>query len=99
MGSDYGEFQNPHNVIVDEDEYVYVADRENNRVQVFDGKGHFEACWNQVFKADGMCTDADGIFYVGELVGMHDTNAIGHRTTILSKFGRRLARIGSKTQG
>ncbi len=99
VGSDYGEFQNPHNVVVDEDEYVYVADRENNRVQVFDGKGRFEACWNQVFKADGMCTDSNGIFYVGELVGMHDTNAIGHRITILSKFGRRLARIGSKTQG
>jgi hypothetical protein len=46
-----------------------------------------------------MCRDADGIFYVGELVGMHDTNALGHRITILSKFGNRLARIGSPVQG
>ncbi len=99
VGSDPGEFQNPHNVIVDEDEYVYVADRENNRVQVFDGRGRLEAIWHEVFKADGMCRDANGIFYVGELVGMHDTNALGHRITILSKFGNRLARIGSPVQG
>jgi hypothetical protein len=46
-----------------------------------------------------MCRDTDGIFYVGELVGTHDTNVIGHRITILSKFGRRLARIGSPVQG
>jgi hypothetical protein len=46
-----------------------------------------------------MCRDANGIFYVGELVGQHDTNAVGHRITILSKFGNRLARLGSPVQG
>lgn len=99
VGTDPGEFLNPHNIVVDADDYVYVADRENNRVQVFDAKGRLEAIWNQVFKADGMCRDSDGTFFIGELVAMHDTNTLGHRITILSKFGKRLARLGSKTQG
>lgn len=43
VGTDPGEFCNPHNVIVDEDENIYVCDRENNRVQVFDNQGKVQA--------------------------------------------------------
>jgi sugar lactone lactonase YvrE len=99
VGSDPGEFCNPHNVIVDEDEFVYVCDRENNRVQVFDSEGRLQTIWHDIYKADGMCRDAAGNFYIGELVGTHDTNVLGHRICIYSKDGKRLARIGSKVQG
>ena len=34
-----GEFNLPHNIHCDADGWVYVADRENHRVQVFDGNG------------------------------------------------------------
>ena len=44
-GCEPGEFQRPHNVVIDEDEIVYVADRENNRVQVFDKDGKIQAVW------------------------------------------------------
>ncbi len=37
-GSDPGEFNIVHNITCDADGWVYVADRENHRVQVFDGK-------------------------------------------------------------
>jgi len=99
VGTDPGEFCNPHNVVVDMDENVYVADRENNRVQVFDGTGNVQAIWHDVYKADGMCADKNGIFYVGELVGMHDTNTLGHRLGIYTNDGKRLARLGSPVQG
>lgn len=99
VGSDPGEFLNPHNVVVDEDEYVYVADRENNRVQVFDGNGKLQSIWHNVYKADGMCRDNRGVFYIGELVGYHDTQAVGHRISIHAKDGTRLARLGSPVQG
>jgi DNA-binding beta-propeller fold protein YncE len=99
VGTDPGEFCNPHNVIVDEDENIYVADRENNRVQVFDNQGHVQAIWHDIYKADGFCRDKAGTFYVGELVGMHDTNTLGHRISIHSKDGTRLARLGSGVQG
>ena len=36
-----GKFWNPHSVQVDRSGNVYVADRINRRIQVFDGDGHF----------------------------------------------------------
>ena len=38
-GTDPGEFNIAHNITCDADGWVYVADRENHRVQVFDGNG------------------------------------------------------------
>ena len=99
VGTDPGEFANPHNVVVDDDENVYIADRENNRVQVFDGQGNLQAIWHEAYKADGMCMDKNGIFYIGELDGAHDTNVTGHRISIFDKTGKRLARLGDPEQG
>ena len=42
-GTDPGQFNIAHNVCCDPDGWVYVADRENHRVQVFDGNGKYEA--------------------------------------------------------
>jgi hypothetical protein len=36
-GTDPGQFNIVHNICTDADGWVYVADRENHRVQVFDG--------------------------------------------------------------
>ena len=40
-GSSEGEFNIPHGICLDDNENVYVADRENNRIQVFDPTGKF----------------------------------------------------------
>lgn len=45
-GSDPGEFHIPHGICLDEKGNVYVADRENKRVQVFDSIGKFIQQWN-----------------------------------------------------
>ena len=39
-GTDPGQFNIVHNIVADADGWVYVADRENHRVQVFDGKAN-----------------------------------------------------------
>lgn len=44
-GSGEGEFNVPHAVTVDGQARVYVADRENDRVQLFDATGRFLAQW------------------------------------------------------
>src|SRR5499425_500639 len=44
-GTDPGQFNIAHNICCDADGWVYVADRENHRVQVFDGNGKFETQW------------------------------------------------------
>ena len=41
-GTGEGQFVVPHNIIIDQDENIYVADRENHRVQVFTAKGKFQ---------------------------------------------------------
>ena len=99
VGSDPGEFMNPHNVVVDDDEYVYVADRENHRVQVFDNQGKVQAVWHGIYRADAMYMDRNGLFYIGELNGAHDTNVLGHRLCIYDKQGNRLARLGDPQDG
>ncbi|WP_174247500.1 peptidyl-alpha-hydroxyglycine alpha-amidating lyase family protein [Methylocapsa sp. S129] len=40
-GSGPGQFHTPHSIAVDAGGDVYVADRGNRRIQVFDGDGHF----------------------------------------------------------
>ena len=54
-GTDPGQFNMPHNICCDPDGWVYVADRENHRVQVFDGNGRFETQWNNLHRPNGMC--------------------------------------------
>ncbi len=46
-GTDPGEFNIAHNITCDADGWVYVADRENHRVQVFDGNGRYEIAMEQ----------------------------------------------------
>jgi len=96
-----GEFNLPHNIHCDADGWVYVADRENSRIQVFDGKGKFEAVWNNVvhrpsalFMTGGSCP----LCFVGEvgpyLGSHHGFPNLGPRVSILSNTGTLLARLG-----
>lgn len=49
-----GEFQVPHAIAVDSKGSVYVSDRENNRIQVFDANGKFLKQWNHLGCTQGM---------------------------------------------
>ena len=41
-GTGPGQFHTPHSIAVDAQGLVYVADRSNRRIQVFDGEGNFQ---------------------------------------------------------
>ena len=45
-GSGPGQFDLPHDVALDDSGRVYVADRSNRRVQVFDAAGHYLSEWS-----------------------------------------------------
>ena len=47
-GTGAGEFGLPHNVVVDAQGRVYVTDRDNQRIQVFDAQGKFLEEWKDV---------------------------------------------------
>ena len=49
-GTGEGEFNIVHNSCCDADGWVYVADRENHRVQVFNGNGKFETQWQNLHR-------------------------------------------------
>ncbi|MXY88859.1 MAG: hypothetical protein F4Y92_08375, partial [Dehalococcoidia bacterium] len=101
-GIDAGLFIRPHNVAVDEEERVYVADREAHRVQVFDSEGNFLEMWNNIHRPDGMVLGPDGNIYIGELNGMGGMEGcpgLGHRVSILSRGGDLLARFGDEEEG
>ena len=53
-GTDPGQFNIAHNICCDRDGWVYVADRENHRVQVFDGNGKYQAQWNNMHRPSGL---------------------------------------------
>lgn len=97
-GTDPGEFKLPHNIVTDKDGYVYVADREAHRVQVFDSKGNFETQWNNLHRPCGLYISEEQHVYIGELgaggaVDRYVPN-IGPRITVMNTRGERLARIG-----
>ena len=101
-GIDAGQFIRPHNIAIDDQDRVYVADRECHRVQVFDADGNFLAMWNNIHRPDGMTIGPDGNIYIGELngiPGVDDAPGLGHRVSILSREGKLLARFGDPVEG
>ncbi|MFQ5880361.1 MAG: peptidyl-alpha-hydroxyglycine alpha-amidating lyase family protein, partial [Dehalococcoidia bacterium] len=101
-GIDPGQFICPHNVVVDEDENVYTADRESHRIQVFNAKGQLQAIWQNIHRPDGICMDGEGNFYIGELgpiPGLDDCPGLGHRLSIYNLDGKLLTRFGDPEEG
>jgi len=99
-GSDPGQFNIVHNIATDADGWVYVADRENHRVQVFDGSGKYEAQWNNLhrpcalFMPKGCQHCLVGELGPGMPVNRNMPN-IGPRISVLDRSGNRVARLGN----
>ena len=67
-GSGPGQFKVPHSLRVSRDGRVFVADRENNRVQVFTGDGDFLSEWTDFKGPMGIHIDANQTVYVTDQV-------------------------------
>ena len=104
-GSDPGQFNIVHNICADPEGWVYVADRENHRVQVFDGNGRYEAQWNNLHRPCGLVLGAGKrpLCYIGELGPQMSVNRripnLGPRLSIADREGRVLARVGDPHAG
>ena len=66
-GSGPGQFRLPHAIAVDRRGTVYVADRENSRIQVFTAAGEYVTEWPHVDRPDDLYIDADENLFVAEL--------------------------------
>jgi DNA-binding beta-propeller fold protein YncE len=99
-GSGRGEFNLPHNIHCDADGFVYVADRENHRIQIFDGNGRYETQWNNLHRPSAlyMTSGPCPLCFVGEIgpymSHIRDNPNLGPRISILSK-GEVVGRLNS----
>ena len=65
-GSGPGEFNVPHGIVLDSEGRVYVADRENSRIQIFSPDGDFINEWTGVTRPGGLAIDQEDILYVAD---------------------------------
>jgi len=84
-----GQFRLPHGVWTDKWERVWVADRENNRIQIFGAHGEFLSQWTDLSRPTDIFIDDEETVYVSEL---------DRRVSIFAIDGKLLARWGSQGQ-
>jgi 6-bladed beta-propeller len=66
-GTGPGEFDQPHDISIGGTEgHVFVADRSNSRVQIFDQEGNFIAAWKQFGRPSAVFIGNDDTLYVSD---------------------------------
>ncbi|MGD2045791.1 MAG: peptidyl-alpha-hydroxyglycine alpha-amidating lyase family protein [Gemmatimonadota bacterium] len=65
-GDGPGQFNQPHSLAMDSQGRLFVADRGNNRIQIFDQDGRFLDMWYQFSRNSGIYIDANDILYAAD---------------------------------
>lgn len=106
VGVGAGQFHLPHGIAVGPRDLVYVCDRENDRIQIFDPDGAYLAEWTDVQRPCHIAIDRDGYSYVAELWRPKGKGSFTHgfmredrpgRVTIFDPDGYIVARWGAST--
>jgi sugar lactone lactonase YvrE len=63
-GDGQGQFNQPHTLTLDSRGRVFVGDRSNGRVQIFEPDGTFVDAWTQFGRPSGMFIDERDVLYV-----------------------------------
>jgi sugar lactone lactonase YvrE len=73
-GSEPGEFDVPHSLALDSMGRLYVGDRSNSRVQIFDQDGNLIAVWKQFGRPSSVAIDKNDMIYVADSQSDEKTN-------------------------
>ncbi len=93
-GTGIGEFDCPHTLAFDSQGRLFVGDRQNNRIQIFDQDGHFIAEWKQFGRPSGIYIDKNDVLYVADSESREGKPGYGYNPGC-----RRGIRIGSAKDG
>ena len=66
-GTGPAQFNIPHALVIDREGRVLVADRENNRIQIFKQDGQFITQWSDTNRPSSLFVDGKGNIIVGEM--------------------------------
>jgi len=91
-GAGPGEFNTPHNLAMDSAGRLFIGDRVNNRIQIFDQEGTFLAEWKQFGRPSGLYIDKKDNIYSAD----HQSGDDGGKVNPGFKKG---IRIGSVKDG
>ncbi|MBS0631994.1 MAG: hypothetical protein JSS11_08785 [Verrucomicrobia bacterium] len=62
-GKGPGKFHTPHTLVFDREGRLYVSDRDNDRIQVYDREGELQEVWPHLHSLDALAFGPDGLFY------------------------------------
>lgn len=102
-GGNPGQFHVPHGIAIDSDGRVFVADRENSRIQIFSPEGEYLEARNGIARPCQVTFDKAGNLYVAELgykAGMWpgtsppSPDATGGRVSIFDPAGKLISQWG-----
>lgn len=104
FGTGPGEFNLVHMVSTDAQGYVYIADRENHRIQVFDPDGAYVREWRtHLHRPCGLYISPEQQVYIGQLGTAlpvnHDYPNLGARVSIHTLNGELIAWLGADHPG
>ena len=95
-GTGPGQFDTPHSIVVDDEGLIYVADRQNRRIQIFDDEGVYIKEWHYKGLPCGLHFDEDGTLWMvsgfaGEILKLDENGkvlaATGEPGRGLGEFG------------
>jgi outer membrane protein assembly factor BamB len=97
-GTGPGEFNLPHDIVSDPDGTIYVADRENHRVQIFDDAGQYLGEWRNLHRPGALCrVPGQDAWLVGEIGPVMRFNRgapnLGPRISVLGPDGALITRL------
>jgi sugar lactone lactonase YvrE len=92
-GSGHGQFEVPHTLAFDSKGRLFVGDRANNRIQIFDQDGNYLDEWKQFSRPSGIFIDAHDVIYVTDSEST-DKDGYGH-----NPGWKRGIRVGSAKDG
>lgn len=85
-GSETGQFNLVHNVVVDSKNMVYVIDRENKRIQVFNAEGEYLRAWENIGNPFGIAISNDEYYITDGKDGF--ISKLDQAGKVIAKYGQ-----------